>query len=256
MSRHQDGPGHRNRTPVSTIVAGGLGLGALAYAAYVAMTWFRYGRAHRRADGLGTDDLLDRFMPQYEVVERHQIEVAAPAPLTYAAARAMDINRSLLVRSIFAIRTLSSRVRGQAKHEESRSLVDETLALGWRILAEVPNRALVMGAVTQPWQPAPVFRGLSPEEFASFAEPGYVKILWTLEAESLGASRSRFRTETRVCTSDPTARGRFRRYWALFSPGILIIRRASLRLVKSEAERRLRAAGLRAASPASRPSGG
>ncbi len=36
------------------------------------------------------------------------------------------------------------------------------------------------------------------------------------------------------------ARERFRRYWAMFSPGILIIRYEGLRLVKAEAERRVR----------------
>ena len=50
--------------------------------------------------------------------------------------------------------------------------------------------------------------------------------------------RIRFRTETRVHTTDARSRRLFRRYWAVFSPGILLIRRASLKLVKAEAERR------------------
>ena len=75
-------------------------------------------------------------------------------------------------------------------------------------------------------------------EFAGFDEPGYAKIVWTLAAEPLGSSTSLFRTETRVRTTDPASRERFRRYWAVFSPGILLIRYESLRLVKQEAERR------------------
>jgi hypothetical protein len=47
-----------------------------------------------------------------------------------------------------------------------------------------------------------------------------------------------FRTETRAVTTDAVARAKFRRYWALASPGIGTIRWLSLRPLKHEAERR------------------
>jgi hypothetical protein len=43
-----------------------------------------------------------------------------------------------------------------------------------------------------------------------------------------------------VATTDPSARAKFRRYWVMVSPGVLLIRREMLRLVKREAERRAR----------------
>ena len=234
MKRHR----HHDH-PALTALAGGLALLALPYAAYVASTWSRYGQAagHRHAG------LLDQFMPNPEVAERHEIEVSAPAELTMAAAREMDLYRSPLVRAVFAARTLPSRLRG-APPRKPIPLLAETLALGWQVLAEVPERAVVVGAVTQPWRPEVEFRGLDPDAFAAFGEPGYAKIAWTLEADPVGATTSRFRTETRVSTTDARARARFRRYWAVVSPGILLIRRESLKLVKAEAERRFRAASL------------
>jgi hypothetical protein len=189
---------------------------------------------------------LDRFIPTYDVAERHEIAVAAPAAVTMAAARDMDIYRSPLVRVIFAIRTLPARLRG-APPRTPASLLSETLALGWRVLADQPDRAVVVGAVTQPWHADVRFRGLAPDEFVAFEEPGYAKIAWTLEAIPLGLSTSRFRTETRVSTTDARSHRLFRRYWAVFSPGILLIRRASLRLVKTEAERRFQCTGQPAA---------
>ncbi len=96
-----------------------------------------------------------------------------------------------------------------------------------------------------------MFRGLPPAAFAAFAEPAYVKIVWTLEVEPCGNSASVFRTQTRVATTDAYARSRFRRYWAVFSPGILLIRLESLRLVKADAERRVRQAPLRSVQPVS-----
>jgi hypothetical protein len=80
----------------------------------------------------------------------------------------------------------------------------------------------------------------APDEFEAFDEPGYVKIAWTLRADPIGAAKSVFRTETRVATTDPTSRVKFRRYWALLSPGIKMIRWISLGPLKTEAERRAR----------------
>jgi hypothetical protein len=96
----------------------------------------------------------------------------------------------------------------------------------------------VMGAVTQPWKGDVVFRGIPANEFVGFHESGYVKIAWTLGADPVSPIESVFRTETRVIATDPIARQRFRWYWARFSPGIVLIRRAMLGAVKDEAERR------------------
>jgi hypothetical protein len=239
MSHHQ----HDGRNHALKAVAGGLALLAMPYAAYVATAWYRYGRAPAPMPGNDRREgsLIDRFMPAYEVAERHEIWVDAPAEYVFAAAREMDVNRSPLVRAVFAVRTLPSRLHGETQRQSSAPLLTETLALGWRILGETPDREIVVGAVTQPWRAEVEFRGLDPEAFADFAEPGYAKIVWTLEAVPQGRATSLFRTETRVSTTDRRARTLFRRYWAVFSPGILLIRRQSLKLVKADAERRFHA---------------
>jgi hypothetical protein len=110
-------------------------------------------------------------------------------------------------------------------------------SLGWGLLAELPGHEIVMGAVTKPWEPNPVFRSLPPDEFAAFHEPDYVKIIWTLRADPAGNNQSVFRTETRAVATDPKARTKFRRYWSLLSPGIIAIRRVMLPAVKADAEK-------------------
>ena len=220
--------------------ATGLSLAGLSYAAYVLLTWLRYGRLASATSQ--PEELLDRFMPSYEVAERHEVEVNAPADLTFELAKQLDLNRSPLVRAIFNLRNLPARLRGQLLDEPSESLLAQTLRIGWGVLAEAPGREIVVGAVTRPWEPVVQFRAIPPERFADFAEPGYAKIVWTLAADPLGPSRSRFRTATRVQTTDPASRARFRRYWAFLSPGILLIRLEALRLVRREAERAARAA--------------
>lgn len=218
-------------------VGAGAGAAALVGLGHLAATWYRYGRVTKPAKSA---TLLDRFLPTYEVVERHQTRVAAPVESTYAAARNMDLMHSRLVRAIFRGRELLMRAK-PTEESEPRALVDEVLALGWGVLAQEPGRELVIGAVTQPWVADVRFRSLPPDEFAAFDAPGFAKIAWTIRAEPLGPTTSRFYTETRVATTDADARKQFRRYWTMMSPGIGLIRRQSLRLVRDEAERRYRA---------------
>ena len=225
-----------NRKPLllSAACAAIAGFAAGGYATYAGLAWSRYGQpARARPDE--RDELLDRFMPVFDVVERHHIDVLAPAATTLAAARALDLSAMPLVNAIFKGREV---ILGASPGDRPRvaGLVDEVLAMGWVILAEVPDRAIVIGAVTQPWEANVVFRSVPPEAFAAFNEPGYVKIAWTLRADPVDAERSVFRTETRAVATDAGARTKFRCYWSLFSPGIELIRRMTLRPVKRAAE--------------------
>ncbi len=216
----------------------GIGVAAAAYASYAAVTWWRYGHPGRPT--VESDDpLLDRFLPIADVAERHHIRVDAPADITFAAACEMDVLQSPIIRAIFKTREvlLGSEPDTAVR---PRGLLASTTSMGWGVLAEVPGREVVMGAVTQPWQANVTFRALPPDEFAAFNEPGYVKIAWTLRADPIGATQSIFRTETRALATDALARTKFRRYWSFVSPGIIAIRRMMLTPVKADAERRAR----------------
>ena len=217
-----------------------VGVALMSYAATVATTWVRYGRAAAPATG-ERDALLDRFMPTCEVVVRHQVHVAAPPDITLAAAKEHDLFGSAVVRHVVRTRELVMRVRPDDR-VRPRTLLALMQSLGWGVLAEVPGREVVFGAVTQPWKGDVTFDAVPPADFAAFAKPGYVKIVWNLRVEPT-AHGSILRLETRVATTDPVSRERFRRYWAFVSPGSILIRRVSFGPIKREAERRARLAG-------------
>jgi hypothetical protein len=237
------------------LLGGGAAFAAASYATYAGITWYRYGRTKHQVSGDESDSLLDLYMPEYEIVDRHHIHIAAPAETTFAAAYEMDMSQPVIVRAIFKTRELvlgcATATRGefttcsqtsnrQQETPQRKEFLAEMKALGWGVLADIPDREIVLGAVTQPWVAKPVFRAVRPEEFAAFHEPGYVKIVFTRRADPLSASGSMARTETRVATTDPIARAKFRRYWAMVSPGVILIRRSLLQSVKNEAERRTR----------------
>ena len=214
-----------------------LGLIAGTYAASVSLAWLRYGHPSPPAHRDEADALLDQVLPEYEVVERHHIPVAAPVEITFRAASEADLLQWPLIRAIFRAREVILGSQAKAA-EHPRGLVAFTRSLGWRVLAEVPGREIVMGSATQPWQAEVVFRPLTPDQFRAFHEPEYVKIAWTLRVDSRRGDQCVFRTETRVMTTDRAARAKFRRYWAFFSPGIWLIRWLLLRQLRTEAESR------------------
>jgi hypothetical protein len=220
--------------------AAALGLAAAAYATLVGRAWTGYGHPSPPSDE-DADALLKGFMPVYDVAERHRIRIDAPADIAFAAACEADLMRSTLVRVIFRSREL---ILGSRAEEAAlaRGLLALTTSKGWGVLDEIPGREVVVGAVTQPWKANVVFRAVAPAEFAAFDEPGYVKIAWTLRADPIGTAASVFRTETRALATDAAARRAFKRYWSVFSPGIVAIRWIMLRPLKAEAERRARAA--------------
>lgn len=207
-----------------------------AYAIVSGAKWLRYGKP-KPSRWCERDELLDCFMPVYDVVERHQIRVEAPASSAFAAACEVDLDDVRIASAIFKAREL---ILGGHRHDAPQpgGLLPWAKALGWRVLMERPDREVVLGAATRPWEADVTFRPIPPDEFAPFDEPGYVKIAWTLRVDPLGEHSSLLRTETRAIATDVTARVKFRRYWAVFSPGIVLIRRAMLKPIKRAAEQR------------------
>lgn len=220
--------------PAARYMAAGLGIAAAGYATLAGLAWHRYGKA-ARAQGDAVDPLLDRFMPEFDVVERHHITVAAPSEVVLAAAKEQDLNGSPVIRAIFKTR---AAVMGASPTDLPKGgLLAQVQDLGWGVLVDTPGE-IVLGAVTRPWEADVTFRAVPPDGFAAFAEPGFVKIIWSLRADAVASDRSVFRTETRATATDASARTKFRRYWALSSPGIALIRLLSLPPLKVDAERR------------------
>ena len=213
--------------------------GAAAYAAYVGVTWARYGRCRPRRH---TDPLLDRFVPDWDVDLQHHAAVNAPADVALSIACNERMGDSIVINTLFKLRELILGAPA-ARGPIAGGLVEQLRAIGWTVLAEVPDREIVFGAVTQPWKADVQFRSVTAEDFASFAEPGYVKIVWTLRADPVAPDRCVISTDTRVATTSADARRVFRWYWAFLSPGMKIIRLTMLSQVKRAAERALISCG-------------
>ena len=182
--------------------------------------------------------LIDRFLPAPDVRTVHSIRIRATPERVLQVAEGFDLESLGVVRALFRIRGWLLRAR-PLPPRVPRGLVDELSSIGWGTLAHQPGRQRVFGAVTRPWEGDARFTSVPPDAFATFAEPGLVKIAWTLEAEPdpRRPGTTVLRTETRAQGTDQDARRRFRRYWLLFSPGIVLIRLVLLPAVRRTCER-------------------
>jgi hypothetical protein len=182
--------------------------------------------------------LIDRYLPDFDVIERHHELVLADADRTYGAVRSVDLSRSRLVRALFAARGVTRIVGRRGSRAPSRSItLDDLLRAGFVWLDEEPGRELVLGLVGTFWRPRGGVRRIDPGEFAAFAEPGVAKAAWNFRVLPDGDGRSFLTTETRVRVPDEPTRRKFVLYWAAIGPFSGLIRRQALRLVKREAER-------------------
>jgi hypothetical protein len=182
--------------------------------------------------------LIDKYMPTFDVRHYTEAKVDAEPEQVYAALRALDLEKSWIVRLLFTLRTLPARILGKQPAPERsnvrRTFLESALKMGWVILEEIPGQELVAGVVTQPWVANVIFRGLPPDEFTRFDAPGYTKIVWNIAVRKCNEGGAVASTETRVLATDAESRRRFRRYWLVFSPWIRLIRRVGLAQMQRE----------------------
>ena len=163
-------------------------------------------------------DPLDRWLPEFDVRERHARE------LPVAAERAVSLALSLPVAPDPVVRALL-RLRGLRVVD--RTIEDFFTSQGFEPLERTAT-TFVAGVVSTPWRPR---GGLGP-----FAEPrpGTVRIVADFRAEARGDGCV-LSTETRVGAVDEQARRAFRRYWLLIGPFSKLIRRRWLAAVVQRA---------------------
>jgi hypothetical protein len=180
--------------------------------------------------------LIDGFMPEFDVSERHHVLVDASPESAYRAVRAVDLGTSRPIRALFALRGLPSILRGRPGAWRSMTLED-LIRGGFVILAQEPPREIVLGVVGTFWRPTGGVRRVDPSEFAALSEPGEAKAAWNFRVESVTDGRSVVYTETRVRCADEPTRRRFLLYWAAIGPLSGYVRRRALHLIRVDAER-------------------
>ena len=150
---------------------------------------------------------LDRWLPEFDVREYHELAVDAAPEAAFAALLETPAGCDRTTRLLFRLRGLR-----YAAVPLGRVFQD----LGFAVLDRT-DTSLVVGAAGRPWWPS---GGL---EAIDDAPRGAVRIVADLRAHNEAIS-----TETRVAAVDDEARRAFRRYWRVVGPFSALIRRRGL----------------------------
>jgi hypothetical protein len=185
----------------------------------------------RSSDGRRIDD----FLPVYQFVEQHTIVVDASADRVRAAIDAVTLEDIRLAQVLLAIRSLGRRRVSQ--EAARRPMLDAATSDGFVWLAR-GEREVVVGTVGRFWR---LRKGESsgvdtPEQFTSFARPGWAKAAMDFVVVEEGAGRTRVSTETRVAGTDAAARRVFAAYWRVIYPGSALLRRMWLQAIRRRGE--------------------
>jgi len=183
---------------------------------------------------------LDEFLPAFHFNEVHTTEIHGSAAQVFAAFKSVTAEEIPLALLLMGIRNLPARLLRKPIPRLARGtpVLEQFLRGGFLLLAEVPDRELVVGRIGQFWDlwggktPALITTG---EQFRAFGLPGFAKaaVNFIVMGDRNGIKVS---TETRVYACDPTARRKFGVYWRLIHPGSALIRRMMLRAVKRRVE--------------------
>lgn len=183
--------------------------------------------------------LIDHHLPHADFAERHALRVHAPPERAYAAARALDLGRSPLVRALFALRSLPGVFarRGVPGERGLGITMDALLRNGFVLLDERPPHEFVLGLAGRFWTPTGGIERIHPAEFAAFDRPGMAVAAWNFTILPTDEG-SLVATETRVRCTDDAARRSFRRYWRVVRPFSGLIRMEALRAIRRAAQAR------------------
>jgi hypothetical protein len=185
--------------------------------------------------------LIDELLPGYDVIERHQVVVAAPAATVYRSVRDLDVGRLPAASLLMVLRGIPHFLTGTLRPTRHLT-VDDLLAFGFVVLADDPPRELVLGAVGRFWRPTSGMRTVTATEFRDFSEPGFARAAWNFRIDPRPGGCV-LATETRVQCIGAGARRWFRAYWTLIRPFSGLIRLEMLRLIRRDAERAARPPG-------------
>ncbi len=189
----------------------------------------RYGR--------GVASALDDFLPDAPYRTRYATTIATDAQAAWRAMRTITARDLALTRILVAVRRMSLSTLRPDDEGTDQPLLETFVERDFTALREDEPRTLVLATTGQPWQ----LRGqlsapAGAADFASFDEPGHVRIAMSLELSAAGVGRTRLSTETRVSPTDDRAARTFRRYWTVVRPGSDVIRLDVLRAVRRRAE--------------------
>ncbi|MFZ2084346.1 MAG: hypothetical protein WAU92_07615 [Candidatus Sulfotelmatobacter sp.] len=181
---------------------------------------------------------LDEFVPVYQFREYHSTRVQAPAERVYRGVKLVTADDIFLFRTLAWIRRFGrSGPNSILNPPRDKPILDVATEASFLLLADRPNREIVVGTVVIAPRGWKLDERPTPEEFNVLQHPGFALAAMNFFIHDAGPGTCALSTETRVYATDAKARWRFGAYWWLIYPGSALIRRMWLRAIGRRARR-------------------
>lgn len=189
---------------------------------------------------------LDRLIPRARKLELDGVDVAVSPEEAWERIRHGTLAESPLVRALFSMRTLPSRVAGsraeragEVEKDELRLRIDDMRSSpekpGFQVLVDRPPHEIAVGAIAKVWQlDIPFVHVADADAYRRFDEPDWIKVAWALRVEPRGEHDAHIALELRVDATDDEAWRRFSRYFVLIGPASHFIRKTLLAALQAE----------------------
>jgi hypothetical protein len=178
---------------------------------------------------------LDAFLPEWHFHEVHERTMAATPARVMQAIRGVTPGEVRFFRLLLALRGFGRTLDPDGTAAQ-RPILAGALKRGFLMLAEEPDRELVLGTVGQFWRIAGTRAAVAgPPEFLAFDRPGHAKAGINFLLQATADGRTSVSTETRILALDASAKRRFGAYWTVIRPGSALIRRSWLAAIEARA---------------------
>jgi len=180
---------------------------------------------------------LDQLIPDAHLLELDRLRVAAPARAVWQRVRSGALAEAWPIRALFGLRNALMRDDHGAsptiRIDDLHSSEDKP---GFQILIDDPPREFAVGAIGKVWRlRIPFVHVPTAHDFASFGEPGFVKVAWAIRVRPLDAPDTcQVDVEVRVHATDIPSWRKFRCYFWVIGPFSRFIRRSLLKAIARE----------------------
>ncbi|MGB2899454.1 MAG: hypothetical protein WBB89_09325 [Candidatus Acidiferrum sp.] len=182
--------------------------------------------------------ILDDFVPAYQFAEFHTIRVKAPRERVYQAIREVPANEITLFRTLTWIRRFGRRgPESILNAPEKMPLLDVATRTSFMLLAEEPDREIVLGTLVAAPKGTRLKKDPTPDDFKALHVPGFALAAMNFRLEDAANGETVLTTETRVYATDASVRKKFGAYWRVIYPGSALIRVMWLRAIRRRAEK-------------------
>lgn len=176
--------------------------------------------------------LIDRFLPQFQFIESHEIFIDAPMEIIMLTLKELDPFDDKISNCFMTLRKLPNQFLSLFSKRAPKPFSFENFnQLG------ANQQELVFGLIGKFWQlDFGIVPIQSPEEYLTFSTPNIAKLALNFHIQKQTDKTSILSTQTRVFCPDAKSLRKFTPYWYLIRLISGLMRQRTLKKIKQQAE--------------------